>query len=49
MEDFNFLAECMLQEQDSELDWGELYVCPNCSEPFDGHHCENCNYTEKFY
>lgn len=49
MEEFDFLAEDMLQEQDSDLNWGEQYICPNCGEPFDGHHCENCNYTEMFY
>lgn len=31
------------------LDWNEQYTCPNCSEPFDGHHCESCGYTEIFY
>lgn len=50
MGDFDFLAECMLQEQNSsELNWGEQYVCPNCGEPFDGHHCENCNYIEMYF
>ena len=32
-----------------ELDWGEQYVCPNCDELFDGHHCESCNYTEMYF
>lgn len=49
MEEFDFLAEEMLQEQDFDLDWGEQYVCPNCGEPFDSHHCENCSYTEMYF
>ena len=23
------------------------FICPNCGEPFDGHECENCKYTEE--
>lgn len=26
---------------------GKQFICPNCGEPFDGHECENCKYTEE--
>lgn len=26
---------------------GSKFICPNCGEPFDGHECENCKYTEE--
>lgn len=28
-------------------DYGTQFICPNCEEPFDGHECENCKYTEE--
>ena len=28
-------------------DYGKQFICPNCGEPFDGHECENCKYTEE--
>lgn len=49
MEEFDFIYEESTIVDSSDLDWGEQYVCPNCGEPFDGHHCENCEYTERFY
>ena len=29
-----------------EVIYAPQYICPNCDEPFDGHECENCRYTE---
>lgn len=29
--------------------WGKQFTCPNCGKPFDGHHCENYEYTEQYY
>lgn len=50
MEDFDFYIDEMVKDQDSsDIDWGTQYTCPNCGEPFDGHHCESCGYTEMFY
>ena len=27
--------------------YGKQFICPDCGEPFDGHECENCKYTEE--
>ena len=29
-----------------EVTYAPQYTCPNCGEPFDGHECGNCHYTE---
>ena len=34
-------------EESIACDYGKQFVCPNCGEPFDGHECENCKYTEE--
>lgn len=34
-------------EESIACDYGKQFVCPNCGEPFDGHKCENCKYTEE--
>lgn len=49
MEKFDFIYEKSTIVNSSDLNWGKQYVCPNCGESFDGHHCEECNYTEMFY
>lgn len=51
MEEFDFLyyEESTVAVDSSELDWGMAYICPNCGEPFDGHHCSNCLYTDLYY
>lgn len=49
---FRNMAELELETQqmveDSiACDYGKQFICPNCGEPFDGHECENCKYTEE--
>lgn len=41
-------SEIKTQEIDESTtcDYGKRFICPNCGEPFDGHECENCYYTE---
>ena len=34
-------------EESIACDYGKQFICPNCGEPFDGHECENCKYTEE--
>lgn len=46
------MAELELEEQEIvetaiTCDYGKQFICPNCGEPFDGHKCENCKYTEE--
>nr|UVN09365.1 MAG: hypothetical protein [Bacteriophage sp.] len=46
------MAELELEEQEvvetaTACDYGKQFICPNCGEPFDGHECENCKYTEE--
>lgn len=48
---FRDMAELELEtqqvvEESIACDYGKQFICPNCSEPFDGHECENCKYTE---
>lgn len=40
------LQEVNTTEESSVYDYGKQFTCPNCGEPFDGHECENCHYTE---
>ena len=49
---FNNMIELELETQqmvDESIayDYGKQFICPNCGEPFDGHKCENCKYTEE--
>lgn len=49
---FRNMAELELEEQEvvetaTACDYGKQFICPNCGEPFDGHECENCKYTEE--
>lgn len=49
---FRDMAELELEtqqvvEESIACDYGKQFVCPNCGEPFDGHECENCKYTEE--
>ena len=49
---FNNMTELELETQqmvDESIayDYGKQFICPNCGEPFDGHECENCKYTEE--
>ena len=49
---FKNMAELELETQeivDESIasDYGKQFICPNCGEPFDGHECENCKYTEE--
>lgn len=34
-------------EESIACDYGKQFICPNCGEPFDGHECKNCKYTEE--
>ena len=34
-------------EESIACDYGKQFICPNCGEPFGGHECENCKYTEE--
>lgn len=48
---FRDMAELELEtqqvvEESIACDYGKQFICPNCGEPFDGHECENCYYTE---
>lgn len=38
--------EINVVDESSAYDYGKQFTCPNCGEPFDGHECENCHYTE---
>ena len=29
-----------------ELDYGDIYTCPNCGEPYDGIYCSTCHYSD---
>lgn len=49
---FRNMAELELEtqqvvEESIACDYGKQFICPNCGEPFDGHECENCKYTEE--
>ena len=49
---FKNMAELELEtqqvvEESIACDYGKQFICPNCGEPFDGHECENCKYTEE--
>lgn len=49
---FRDMAELELEtqqvvEESIACDYGKQFICPNCGEPFDGHECENCKYTEE--
>lgn len=49
---FKNMAELELETQEIvdesiACDYGKQFICPNCGEPFDGHECENCKYTEE--
>lgn len=49
---FRNMAELELETQQVvegfiACDYGKQFICPNCGEPFDGHECENCKYTEE--
>ena len=49
---FKNMAELELEIQEIvdesiACDYGKQFICPNCGEPFDGHECENCKYTEE--
>ena len=49
---FRDMAELELETQEIvdesiACDYGKQFICPNCGEPFDGHECENCKYTEE--
>lgn len=39
--------ETTVVEESIACDYGKQFICPNCGEPFDGHECENCKYTEE--
>lgn len=42
---FRNMAELELETQ--QCDYSKQFICPDCGEPFDGHECKNCKYTEE--
>lgn len=49
MGEFDWMMDEYFEEEESSLDWGENYSCPNCGSSFDGHYCNNCGYVEQYY
>lgn len=32
----------------SDLDYGDIYTCPNCGESYDGIFCHACHYSDLY-